>query len=391
MKKLKRIIASASAAAMAASALLAAVPASAASVEKEIAYTGPSDGALAFENDGSSLRMNIFNEWGIDIKDIENKGDFSEKISVTFTVSGLGENSANIAEDGTETPYEAFLSGSVGTDSYWGSTAEGNTVDNKSVAIEGDGTYMAEFLLSSPADTISCLILSTNINAYQYADSAPDPDVPVGTIGTATIIGNIGATGVWGADEITEGSKTANIDGDAQYEVVWNVTDGGTDTLEFLAVQIPGLSSDKYENLAVKVDGVYIDGKAVENYETSAAAIDLNYVEGTVATRIYLIDQWAGTGVEDLAADTAITQSLKVVFTVSGTGKDGTSNVAKYEKGDITRDGVVDLYDAIEIAKYMMNMIDIDEEQMEVGDINNDGVVDLYDAIEVARTLLPKK
>ena len=79
---------------------------------------------------------------------------------------------------------------------------------------------MAEFLLSSPADTISCLILSTNINAYQYADSAeidemgaaatgitfnidkvttmaeetePDPDVPVGTIGTATIIGNIGA------------------------------------------------------------------------------------------------------------------------------------------------------------------------------------------------------
>lgn len=377
MKKLKRIIASASAAAMAASALLAAVPASAASVEKEIAYTGPSDGALAFENDGSSLRMNIFNEWGIDIKDIENKGDFSEKISVTFTVSGLGENSANIAEDGTETPYEAFLSGSVGTDSYWGSTAEGNTVDNKSVAIEGDGTYMAEFLLSSPADTISCLILSTNINAYQYADSAeidemgaaaagitfnidkvttmaeetePDPDVPVGTIGTATIIGNIGATGVWGADEITEGSKTANIDGDAQYEVV-----------------------------------------AVENYETSAAAIDLNYVEGTVATRIYLIDQWAGTGVEDLAADTAITQSLKVVFTVSGTGKDGTSNVAKYEKGDITRDGVVDLYDAIEIAKYMMNMIDIDEEQMEVGDINNDGVVDLYDAIEVARTLLPKK
>lgn len=394
MKKLKRIIASASAAAMAASALLAAVPASAASVEKEIAYTGPSDGALAFENDGSSLRMNIFNEWGIDIKDIENKGDFSEKISVTFTVSGLGENSANIAEDGTETPYEAFLSGSVGTDSYWGSTAEGNTVDNKSVAIEGDGTYMAEFLLSSPADTISCLILSTN-NIDKVTTMAeetePDPDVPVGTIGTATIIGNIGATGVWGADEITEGSKTANIDGDAQYEVVWNVTDGGTDTLEFLAVQIPGLSSDKYENLAVKVDGVYIDGKAVENYETSAAAIDLNYVEGTVATRIYLIDQWAGTGVEDLAADTAITQSLKVVFTVSGTGKDGTSNVAKYEKGNITRDGVVDLYDAIEIAKYMMNMIDIDEEQMEVGDINNDGVVDLYDAIEVARTLLPKK
>ena len=417
MKKLKSIIASASAAVMAASAMLAAVPAYAAAVEKEIEYTGPSDGALAFENDGSSLRMNIFNEWGTNIKDINNKGNFSEKISVTFTVNGIGDNSANVAEDGTETPYEAYLSGSVGTDSYWGATAEGNTVDNKAVAIDGDGTYTSEFLLSGPADTISCLIISTNINAYQYADSdaidtigasatgitfnidkittmseetEPDPDVLVGTIGTAALIGNIGATGVWGADEITEGSKTADIDGDAQYEVVWNVTDGGTDTLEFLAVQIPGLTSDKYENLAVKVDGVYIDGKPVENYKTSEAAIDLNYLEGTGATRIYLIDEWAGTGVADIASDTAITQSLKVVFTVSGTGKDGTSNVSKYPKGDITRDGVVDLYDAIEISKYLIHMVDIDEEQKVVGDINDDGVVDLYDAIEIARSLLPK-
>lgn len=146
---------------------------------------------------------------------------------------------------------------------------------------------------------------------------------------TAYLCGSIGATSVWEAGDATSGSTVANVDGDAQYQVEWIVTDGGTSTIEFLAVQIPGLTSDKYENLAVQVDGVYIDGKAVENYKTSAAAIDLNYLESTAATRIYLIDKWAGTGVEDIASDTAITQSLKVVFTISGTGIAGTSNVTE--------------------------------------------------------------
>lgn len=414
MKNLKRIIASVSAAAIAATAMFSAVSVSAAEMtEKEIEYTGPSANAFNLENDGVSLRMNLYNVWGQETTDLANTGAFQEKISVTFTVDGLGDNSANIAEDGTETPYEAFLSGSVGTDSYWGPTADDNTVENEAVAIEGDGTYTAEFLLNDPADTILCLILSTNINVYQYTETGKpadsgitfsidsvttmaeagitDPDLPEGTIGSAAIVGAIGATQVWNTEKnpLTEGSKAANVNGDAQYEVVWKVNDGGTDTVEFLAVQIPGLSTDKYADLAVKVDGVYVDGKEVSGYKTSADAINLAYTEGGPAgTRIYLIDKWIGTGIADIAADTAITSSLKVVFTVSGTGIEGTSNVSKYEKGDITRDGNVDLYDAIEIAKYMMGMIKIDEEQLEVGDITGDGVVDLYDAIGVAKVIM---
>lgn len=415
MKSFKKILAAVSAAALAATAVFSAVSVSAADmVEKEIEYTGPSANAFNLENDGVSLRMNLYNTWGQETTDLANTGAFQEKISVTFTVDGLGDNSANIAEDGTETPYEAYLSGSVGADSYWGpDAADDNTVDNKAVAIEGDGTYTAEFLLNDPADTILCLILSTNINVYQYTEtgkpadsgitfsidsvktmaegSITDPDVPEGTIGTAAIIGSIGATSVWGADEVTEGSKVANVNGDAQYEVEWKVTDGGTDKIEFIAVQIPGLSSDKYADLAVKVDGVYVDGKEVEGYTTSAEAINLAYTEGGAAcTRIYLIDGWAGTGVADLAADTAITESLKVVFTVSGTGAEGTSNVSNYDKGDVTRDGVVNLYDAIEIAKYMMKMITLDEEQLTVGDMNGDSVVNLYDAIAVCNIIMGK-
>lgn len=59
-----------------------------------------------------------------------------------------------------------------------------------------------------------------------------------------------------------------------------------------------------------------------------------------------------------------------------------------YESGDVTMDGEVDLYDAIEIAKYMMGMVDFTNEQIAIGDKTGDGVCDLYDAIEVARTLM---
>lgn len=59
-----------------------------------------------------------------------------------------------------------------------------------------------------------------------------------------------------------------------------------------------------------------------------------------------------------------------------------------YEKGDVTMDGKVDLYDCIEIAKYMMGMVTFTNEQIAIGDITGDGVCDLYDAIEVAKTLM---
>ena len=60
-----------------------------------------------------------------------------------------------------------------------------------------------------------------------------------------------------------------------------------------------------------------------------------------------------------------------------------------YMWGDISRNNLIDLYDAIEISKYIMNITDIDEDTILLADINRDGVTDLYDAIEIAKALLP--
>ena len=58
--------------------------------------------------------------------------------------------------------------------------------------------------------------------------------------------------------------------------------------------------------------------------------------------------------------------------------------------GDISGNGEIDLYDAIEIAKAIMGLRTFTAEEMIIADFNMDGAVDLYDAIEIARTLLPK-
>lgn len=63
---------------------------------------------------------------------------------------------------------------------------------------------------------------------------------------------------------------------------------------------------------------------------------------------------------------------------------------SKQLKGDIDNNGTVgDLYDVIEIAKYIMGMTDLSETSLLLADYNADGVVDLYDAIEIAKTLMP--
>lgn len=55
--------------------------------------------------------------------------------------------------------------------------------------------------------------------------------------------------------------------------------------------------------------------------------------------------------------------------------------------GDVNFDGVVDLYDAIGVAKYLIDSSYFSGEQILAGDYNGSGEVDLYDVIDIAKTL----
>lgn len=142
-------------------------------------------------------------------------------------------------------------------------------------------------------------------------------------VGNARFIGQIGAEQSWDAGDLA-GNPGVDITGNGTYTVTWDVT-GGTDTLQFLAVVISpvgeteNFTTDTFENLAVSVNSVSIDGAPVEGYTASASAINTAYYEnGPGVTRIYLHDDWAGTGTADLPSATNITSSVAVTFTVSG-------------------------------------------------------------------------
>ena len=57
-------------------------------------------------------------------------------------------------------------------------------------------------------------------------------------------------------------------------------------------------------------------------------------------------------------------------------------------RGEISGNGEIDLYDAIEIAKYIIGVVSFDSEQCEIADYDCNVTVDLYDAIGVARYIM---
>ena len=145
------------------------------SAATEIAYTGPSAGAVNVDNNGNDYRFNIYNVWGNDVKDINNNVTVEKNIAVTFTISGLGSHTTNVDDNGNPTTaYEARLMGAAGANEYWGeSDPSKNSVSNPAVSIKGDGQYTAVFNMAEPTGSIECLFIQTNINIYQLDVANP--------------------------------------------------------------------------------------------------------------------------------------------------------------------------------------------------------------------------
>lgn len=59
--------------------------------------------------------------------------------------------------------------------------------------------------------------------------------------------------------------------------------------------------------------------------------------------------------------------------------------------GDVNFDEVINLYDVIEITKYMMDSSYFGDDQIAAADYNADGKVNLYDAIDIAKMIMNMK
>ena len=249
---------------------------------------------------------------------------------------------------------------------------------------------------------VAAATLSTAVAAMSAVNANADSEKPV--VANACFIGMIGANGCWGIDEVNALSSSATINGNAQYEVKWDVTEtGGTDTLQFLAISmfaaegVTNFNSHTFPDLKITLDEVWIDNVLVEDYTVSDAAITTTYYEGSSGTcRIYLHDDWAGTGVADLPTETTILENIRVKFTISGLYNDGDSNVTEdptepaleYILGDADESGAVDSSDASKVlAEYAKvatgGEYSLTESQFAAADVNADATVDSSDASSI--------
>lgn len=174
-------------AAMAVSAVcVAAVPVSAADVT--IAYT-ESAGSLSKGDDGVSLRRNIYNVWGNDVKDIDGPATtVIDHVTVTFNVSGIGSDSVKTNEDQSTEPLYVFLGGSIAGTSYHQSEYDGGSVPaGQSVSINGDGEYSVTWA-DVNSENIDCLYLQSNINFYAYGENVKDVADTTANISVVSIV-----------------------------------------------------------------------------------------------------------------------------------------------------------------------------------------------------------
>lgn len=264
-------------------------------------------------------------------------------------------------------------------------------------------TMKKMFSAVSAAALLTTAIAATAVSAN--ADTTP------AVIANATICGQMGTYGQWDdADAAKNGSTIAKIDGNAQYEATFNITGDGTGSIEFLILQIIGIdnefNSDKFPDLSVTVDNIYVDGTNY-NFTNNAAAYKLAWYENDIGcVRVFLQDTWGINGTNNLGLSTAVTSEIKVVFTVGGLYNDGTSNVTEttkpttdptdptdptgpdepeYELGDINEDDVIDARDAsLALNDYALTATGaaslLTAEQFLAADVNGDEVVDARDA-----------
>ena len=121
-----------------------------------------SDGAFTVDDDGSTIRVNLMNEWGqkVNIYDVPAKTNIAESISVSFTVSGLDQDADKDDSKGDDTKQDDTKQDNTKTDN----TKKDNTkTDNtkkddtkKDAAKTGDaGVGLARLTIAGAAAFVS--------------------------------------------------------------------------------------------------------------------------------------------------------------------------------------------------------------------------------------------
>lgn len=235
--------------------------------------------------------------------------------------------------------------------------------------------------MTATALTAACAaVMPTAVSAAEG-----DPE-----IGQAYIIGQF-----YGENQLTNWTlgeeasiKATSINGDGTYEVEWQVPEA-IGSIGFMAVKIEptgdvdNFTTDTLPNLTATIDEVWVDGTKMDSYTASKDAVNTHFYEsGPGVTRLYLTNEWVSPKVMDVPKETVIEQSIKVVFTLSGTA------IPYRTYGDVNNDGEIKLDDAYEaLMEDSRRAVGIEstltDEDRTYADVDGDGTVTLSDAYSI--------
>ncbi len=270
------------------------------------------------------------------------------------------------------------------TDKYFFGTTPGTSVTiSRSVGdIESSTTHYSSFIDKIEAGTYDVLIKS-----YNEEDLSPSPFTEETEVNA--VFSALPYTGAIG-DITFEFDKDCNLSFSGSGEMKeldsypWN-TFGKTMFISTLKIEsgIKSIASGAFEGMR-GIISVYLPETVEKIGDNAFSGSSLSSItienpecvigENALPDELVEISCYKGSTADKYASE----KGIEVYYLDS----------AEFIPGDISGNGKIDLYDAIEICKYIMGMRTFTDDEMVVADYDGNGKVDLYDAIGIAKELL---
>ncbi len=151
---------------------------------------------------------------------------------------------------------------------------------------------------------------------------------------------------------------------------------------------LEGKHDDSYYKIKIAVPKYKGSNEKIE-YIYDFSIDDPDYIDTNEAGYIYWFSVLGSEEISELTVtanqEPYIDENMIVI-----TNSEVTFPISSIMPGDVNFDGVINLYDVIDIAKYMLNKNHFNDSQIAAGDYNSDGNVNLYDAIAISKDMLKK-
>lgn len=286
-----------------------------------------------------------------------------------------------------DTLFQVWMAGSIGVDDFWDNGNKGQTAAN----ITGNGTYTTSFQVSSEADTISCLVLDSDIDIFKYASK--DSADPISDSGIQIKIESVMVDGK--PISYTGPSDGAYRLGDSGTSLRYNILNTWTPTNKVSdiasKVKVSKSVSVKFTISGLPDSGVTTSeskpGTTESSTQTTVSSSETTTVSQKTTTTAETSSATATTE-KSQPSETSTSATATTASSAKPSETTTESTVLASIFGDINLDSKVDITDAVLLNKKAAGQVDLNAQATANADCNSDKEVNGEDAIVLLQFLV---